>query len=251
MLGLVFRRPTRIHSATFPWRSFYTDRDTLEPFHPIAGHNPIFTTAEDALAQGLKSGNRVFLHSAACCPIPLVEAMTNLGREGRVRDVDVVHIHTEGPANYTDPQLVENGIFKTNSLFTGANVRNALNAGNTDFTPIFLREIPLLFRRNLLPVDVALVSVSPADSHGYHSLGVSVDITRSALQNANCIIALVNDQVPRTFGDGFIHHSHFNYIVEQSVPLPSKVPEPLGDIEQKIGEYIADNLVEDGACLQM
>jgi acyl-CoA hydrolase len=208
-------------------------------------------SASDALKLSLQSGNRVFIHSAASSPQPLVEALVELGRSGSINNVDIVHIHTEGNAQYAEKQFVEKGIFKTNCLFTGGNMRVALNLGLADFTPIFLREIPVLFRKNILPLDVALISVSPADKHGYHSLGVSVDVTRAALQSAKIIIALVNDQVPRTFGDGFIHNSHFNYVVEQSVPLFAKKAEVLGPVEQKIGEIIADNLVDDGACLQM
>jgi acyl-CoA hydrolase len=173
------------------------------------------------------------------------------GESGKIKDVEVVHIHTEGPAGYADARFVEAGVFKANCLFTGANMRKALNEGYADFTPIFLREIPQLFRKNLLPIDVALISVSPADVHGYHSMGVSVDVARSAIQSAKVIIALVNDQVPRTFGDGFVHGSHFNFVVEESIALPTRKPEPLGEVENKIGQFIADNLVDDGACLQM
>jgi len=184
------------------------------------------------------------------CPASLVKALINHGDSGKIKDVEVIHIHTEGPAGYADKRFVEAGIFRPNCLFTGANIRKSLNDGYADFTPIFLRDIPLLFRKNVLPVDVALISVSPADSHGYHSLGVSVDVVRAAIQSATIIIALVNDQVPRTFGDGFIHRSHFNFVVEESVPLPTRKPEPLGEVENKIGEFIAENLVDDGSCLQ-
>jgi acyl-CoA hydrolase len=235
----------------FTYRGFYSDSDTLEPFHPIPGRAPEHISASEALRLSVQSGNRVFIHSAASSPQPLVDALVDLGKTGLVKDVNIVHIHTEGSAQYADKQFVEQGIFRTNCLFTGGNMRVALNLGLADFTPIFLREIPVLFRKNVLPIDVALISVSPADKHGYHSLGVSVDITRAALQSAKIIIALVNDKVPRTFGDGFIHNSHFNYVIEQSVPLFAKKQEVLGPVEQKIGEIIAENLVDDGACLQM
>jgi acyl-CoA hydrolase len=250
-------RPLRASTPRLPptllasRRTFYTDKDTLEPFHPIPNREPAEGTADEAIQNSIFSGNRVFIHSAAMCPAPLVNAMIQSGESGRIRDVDILHIHTEGPAGYGDAKYTDAGIFRPNSLFTGANIRKSLNAGNTDFTPIFLREIPLLFRKNILPVDVALISVSPADKHGYHSLGTSIDVARSAIQSAKVIVALENDQVPRTFGDGFIHRSHFNYVVKQSIPLPARKEEVLGDVERKIGEHIADNLVDDGACLQM
>ncbi|CAB4036471.1 RNA-directed DNA polymerase from mobile element jockey-like, partial [Paramuricea clavata] len=142
-------------------------------------------------------------------------------------------------------------IFRDNCLFIGANVRQAVNDGRADFMPVFLSEIPLLFRRNILNIDVALVQVSPPDRHGFCSLGPSVDIARSAIQNAKYIIALSNPSMPRTFGDSLIHKSHVDVMVEVDYPLPELKTEEPNNVEKSIGKLIAENLVEDGATLQM
>lgn len=229
-------------------RSYYTDRDTLEPFHPIPGREPKICSSQEAV-QVIESGNRVFIHSAAQCPRELVSSMIERGRRKEIHGVHVCHIHTEGPAEYAHAEF--KGIFQANTFFTGANIRKDVQSGNADFTPIFLREIPLLFRSEALPVDVALISCSPPDKHGYCSLGVSVDVTRAALQSARVVIAQINRHVPRTFGDGFIHLSHFNYVVNQDEPLPESACPGETEADNMIGKHIAENLITDGACLQM
>lgn len=130
--------------------------------------------------------DRVFIHGAAATPIPLIKAMAEHGKVAGLTDVEVIHIHTDGQAEYATEEF--SGIFRNNSLFIGANMRNAVNEGRADFIPVFLSEIPLLFRRNILNVDVALVHVSPPDQHGFCSLGPSVDITRAAVQNTEYLI---------------------------------------------------------------
>jgi len=204
-----------------------------------------FTTAEEAV-ELIKSGDRVFIHSVAAAPQPLINAMTN--RAPELEDVEIVHLHTEGEAPYVKPEYSDT--FHTNALFVGANVRKAVNQGSADYLPIFLSEVPGLFRQDIMPIDMALVQVSPPDKHGYCSLGVSVDATRAALQEAEKAIALVNPNMPRTHGDGIFHASRFNALVETDEPLHElNIPEP-NDIEKKIGQYCAE-LVDDGATLQM
>lgn len=133
----------------------------------------------------------------------------------------------------------------------GGNVRKAVQEGRADSIPIFLHEIPLLFRRGIVPVDVALVQSAPIDQHGYGSLGTSVDCVRAALENAKKIVVQVNKQMPRTFGDAIIHQSHMDFACHVDAPLPDHPHKPLTPEEEAIGKFIAENLVEDGATLQM
>ncbi|XP_045162495.1 4-hydroxybutyrate coenzyme A transferase-like isoform X2 [Mercenaria mercenaria] len=142
-------------------------------------------------------------------------------------------------------------MFRSNSLFVGGNSRKAIHEGRADAIPIFLSEIPRLFRHKIIHLDIALVTVSPPDKHGFCSLGTSVDCTRSAVQNAKYIIAQVNKHLPRTFGDGIIHESHVDAMVQWDEPLHEMAIGELSPEEEKIGKLIADNLVEDGATLQM
>ncbi|MCC8359448.1 acetyl-CoA hydrolase/transferase family protein [Salinimicrobium sediminilitoris] len=194
----------------------------------------------------VKSGNRVFLQGAAMTPNILINALTERYRE--LSDVEFIHIHTEGPAPYTQPPYSES--FKTNSCFVAGNVRKAVNSSIGAYIPIFLSEIHLLFRRNILPLDVAVIQVSPPDEHGYCSLGVSVDITLPAVQTAKKVIAQINPQVPRTHGDGIIHVSQIYAAIEVDHPIHTHDLTTSSEIEEKVGEYVA-GLVEDGATLQM
>ncbi|SHE57584.1 Acyl-CoA hydrolase [Fodinibius roseus] len=204
-----------------------------------------YTTAEEAVTL-INSGDRVFVHSVAAAPQTLVNAMTE--RAPELEDIEVIHLHTEGDAPYVRPEYSDT--FSTNALFVGANVRKAVNEGSADYLPIFLSEVPGLFRRDILPIDMALVQVSPPDRHGYCSLGVSVDASRAALQCARKAIALVNPNMPRTHGDGIFHASRFNALVKTDEPLHElTIPVP-NEVEQQIGNNCAE-LVEDGATLQM
>jgi acyl-CoA hydrolase len=202
-------------------------------------------SASEAL-QAVKSGNRVFIHGMAAFPQRLVDALVE--RASELRGVEIIHLHTEGQATYTEPEYRES--FFLNNLFIGGNVRSAVDAGRSDYIPVFLSEIPALFHRGILPLDVALVSVSPPDRHGYCSLGVSVDATLSAVETARMVIAQVNSHMPRTHGDGNIHVSRFAALVEGHEPLPQHDPAPISDIEGMIGQQVAA-LIEDGATLQM
>jgi 4-hydroxybutyrate CoA-transferase len=202
-------------------------------------------SAEEAVTL-IRSGDRVFIHSVAAAPQRLIQAMTD--RSPELRGVEIVHLHTEGEAPYAAPRLRES--FRVNALFVGANVREAVQSGRADYTPVFLSEVPALFRRGVLPIDVALVQVSPPDRHGFCSLGVSVDVARAAAQTARHVIAQVNPRMPRSHGDGLIHQSAFHAMVEVDDPLPEHVTAPPGPADIAIGGHVA-GLVEDGATLQL
>jgi acyl-CoA hydrolase len=203
------------------------------------------TSAEEAVSV-IRSGNRVFIHSVAAAPQRLIQAMT--ARAPELKDVEIVHLHTEGPAPYAAPEM--RGSFRVNALFVGANVRDAINSGESSYIPVFLSETSNLFRRGILPLDVALIQVSPPDNHGFCSLGVSVDCSRAAVQAAKFVIAQVNPNMPRTHGDGVIHVDQIDAFVDGDDPLHEVPPPELSDIERAIGKYCAE-LIEDGATLQM
>lgn len=205
-------------------------------------------SAEQAVSV-VASGNRVFVHGCAATPMLLLDAMAKHGQLNKLKNIETIHIHTEGVLPHLKPECKE--IFRDNSLFIGANCRLAVGEGRADATPIFLGEIPLLFRRKILSLEVALITVTPPDEHGFCSLGSSVDVARSAVQNAKYIIAQVNANFPRTFGDGVIHMSHLDAMVDGTMPLPEAKEKPASAVEEQIGKLIAENLVVDGATLQM
>ena len=204
-----------------------------------------FTTPEQAVS-AIRSGNRVFIHSVAQTPHVLIDAM--VARAGDLRDVEVCHIHTEGPLPYLDAQYRDS--FRPNSFFIGANMRKQLAQGIGDYVPVFLSEVPLLFSRKVLPIDVALIQVSPPDAHGYCSLGPSVDVSLAAIRSAKYVIAQVNPRVPRTHGDGLIPANMLHAAVEVDEPLYEVLPGEISADDRKIGQYVA-SLVEDGATLQL
>ena len=202
-------------------------------------------TAEEAV-RVIKSGDRVFVHSVAAAPQQLIKAMT--ARASELRDVEIVHLHTEGEAPYVAPEFAES--FHTNVMFIGANVRSAIYTGEADYIPVFLSEVPALFRKKILPLNVAMIQVSPPDRHGFCSLGVSVDVSRAAVHEAEYVIAQINPNMPRTHGDGLIHSNQINYAVEVDDPLPEAADRVMSEIELAIGRNCA-NLVDNGATLQM
>ncbi len=204
-----------------------------------------FLTAASAV-QLVRSGQRVFLHGGAATPLSLLRALA--ARAPELRNVELVHLHTEGEAPHVAPGMAQS--FHANCLFLGANVRDAVARGDADYVPAFLSEMPALFRERVLPLDVAMVHVSPPDRHGYCSLGVSVDIARAACDSATIVIAQVNPRMPRSLGDGLVHHSRFAAAVAVDEPLPEHPPTVLSDQELAIGRHCAE-LVEDGATLQM
>lgn len=204
-----------------------------------------YVTAAEAV-KVVKSGDRVYVQAAAATPTILTKALTE--RASELRNVEICHLHTEGDAPYANPELAES--FHVNSFFIGKNVRHTLKAGNGSYTPVFLSELPHLFRKKVVHLDVVFIQVSPPDSHGYCSLGVSVEASVAAIENAKTVIAQVNPNMPRTFGDGILHVSEINYLVEVNVPIYAHDVVPFSEVEEKIGEYVA-SLIDDKSTLQM
>jgi len=202
-------------------------------------------SAEEAVAV-IRSGERVFIHSIAAAPQRLIAAMT--ARASELRVVEIISLHTEGPAPYAAPELARS--FRVNTIFVSANVRRAVEEGRADYLPVFLSEVPQLFRAGALPLDVALVQVSPPDRHGFCSLGTSVDVSRAAVQTARTVIAQVNPRMPRTHGDGMIHEDDIDFLVPVDDPIHEVPTRPLSEVEKAIGRHCAE-LVDDGACLQL
>ncbi|MDQ6889314.1 MAG: 4-hydroxybutyrate CoA-transferase [Bacteroidota bacterium] len=204
------------------------------------------TSAEDAV-KAIQSGNRVFIHGSAATPLHILEALQK--RHAELSHVELVSITTFGNINFDDP--IYRKSFFINSLFVSENNRAVVNSEHGDYVPIFLSQIPQLFKRNILPLDVAIVQVSPPDAHGFCSLGTSVDIARAAVDTAKHIIAQVNSKMPRTHGDGFVHISRFNSIVWHDTELPEiDYQSRSNDTVIQIGRNVA-SLVEDGATLQL
>lgn len=205
-----------------------------------------YVSAEEAVSI-VASGDRVFIHGSAATPINL--ANTLLGRAGELKDIELVAISTFGQLNWDEPKVKES--FYLNSLFVSNNVRGWVNSAYGDYVPVFLSEIPTLFKEGVLPLDVAIVQVSPPDKHGYCTLGTSIDAAYTAIRYAKKVIAQVNPKMPRTHGDGHIHYSKFAAMVwdEQSLPevdYSCKVDETA----LQIGKNVAA-LIEDGSTLQM
>jgi acyl-CoA hydrolase len=219
-----------------------------EPFYAIPGREPKVVSADEAVTV-VKSGDNVFVQGVAATPTPLLEALCRWAKKANLKKVRLHHIHTEGPLPHLKPEF--EGVFRDNSLFMGANVREAVNAGKADYTPVFLSEIPSLFRSGAIPLDVAFVHTTPPDNHGYVSLGTSVDCTRAALEMAKHKVAIVNPRMPYTFGDSFVHISQLDYLVQEEFELFQLEAKPPNAVQERIGRWIATHLVEDGACLQM
>jgi len=195
----------------------------------------------------IKSGDRVFIHGSAATPVDLVKALQQ--RHKSLERVELVSITTLGDVDFNNPLWSKSFFF--NSLFVSANTRSVVNSENGDYVPVFLSQIPKLFREGFLPLDVAMVQVSPPDVHGYCSLGTSVDIARAAVDTAKHVIAQVNPNMPRTHGDGFIHVSKLDTLVWQESVLPEvDYGAKITSAMVTIGEHIA-SLVEDGATLQL
>lgn len=203
------------------------------------------TDADTALTS-VQSGNRVYMAGGSGVPKELIGGL--IRRAGEIQDVELTHILTFAEAPYVDPQF--QGAIRVNALFIGPNVRQAVHAGLADFTPVFLSEIPGLFRHGQLPLDAVLISLSPPDEHGFCSFGVEVGTTKPAAESARIIIAEVNRQMPRTLGDCFIHVSRLHHIIEVDYPLPEA---PQGGTTERhllVGQHIAE-MIPDGATLQM
>ncbi|MEJ2188779.1 MAG: acetyl-CoA hydrolase/transferase C-terminal domain-containing protein [Acidobacteriota bacterium] len=204
------------------------------------------TTAADAVTE-VRSGDRVWIHPGCNTPKLLIDAM--VARAPELEDVEIVHILTLAPAPYADKEMA--GHFRHRSLFTGANVRQAVNEGRADFVPIHLHDVPALITRGILSIDVALIHISPPDEHGFCSFGVGVDATKTAVEHARTVIAMVNRQMPRTLGDSFVHVSKLGKIVEVDEPvLEHAMASEVSAVARSIGENIA-SLIDDGATIQM
>lgn len=200
----------------------------------------------DTAVAGIQSGQRVFVHGACATPHVLIDALVR--RAADLRDVKITHLHTSGTAPYTAPEYA--GSFRHEALFTGSNVRAAVNAGRADYIPAFLSEVPQLFQSGHLPIDVALLNVSAPDAHGYCSLGTSVDVALSAARVATTVIAQINTAMPRTLGDSFIHIDRISHAVEVDAPPDAIITPPPDAVETQIGQHVA-SLIDDGATLQM
>jgi 4-hydroxybutyrate CoA-transferase len=211
------------------WQSKYTNR---------------LKSAEEAM-RSVRSGMRVYIQPGCAEPETLVEAL--LERAPFVHDVEVVHLLTLGNADYVRPEMAPH--FRHNAFFIGGNVREAVNDGRADYTPVYLSEVEQLFESGAMPLDVALIQVSPPDSHGFCSFGVGVDTTLTAAKYARHVVAQVNDQMPRTYGDSFIHVSQIGAFVESSRPLCELPEEKITDLHVAIARNVA-GLIEDGAVLQ-
>ncbi|HEX5062565.1 MAG TPA: acetyl-CoA hydrolase/transferase C-terminal domain-containing protein [Kofleriaceae bacterium] len=200
-------------------------------------------SAADVAAR-VPSGARVFVHGAAATPIPLLDA---LAARTNVEDVRLYHLHTQGTDSFVAPSVTER--LRSISFFVGANARGAVEAGRADFVPVFLSDIPALFSSGAVPIDVALVQLSPPDRHGYCSLGTSVDAARAAVDCAGVVLAEINDRMPRTHGNTSVHIDHVHAFVRTNRALPEHAAAAPTAVETRIGELVAQ-LVEDGATLQ-
>jgi len=218
--------------AAMEWTSIYKER----------------VTTPDEAVKAIKSGDRIFLTGNVSVPKEVLAALVDYAPQ--LKDVEITQALTVGSADYVSPEM--EGHLRINSIFISANVRKAVHEGRADFTPVLLSEFPLLFKRGLLPLDVAMIHVSPPDEHGFCSLGVEVGLTKTAAESAKIIIAEVNEQMPRTLGDSFIHVSRLNYVVPVDYPiaeLPMGEGEP-SEVVEKIAGYIAE-LIPDAATMQL
>jgi acyl-CoA hydrolase len=207
--------------------------------------HPRAVSAAEAVSV-VESGHRIYIHGMAAAPFRLTHALTD--RAAELRNVEIVQLHTEGPAPYAAPEHKDS--FRVNALFVGGNLRQAVAEGRADYIPVFLSAAPALFRQGILPLDVAFIHVSPPDRHGFCSLGVSIEATRAAIETARYVIAQLNPSMPRSHGDGLIHLDRIHSFVEFDEPIPEHLNPPAGEVELAIGRHCAE-LIEDGATLQM
>jgi 4-hydroxybutyrate CoA-transferase len=202
-------------------------------------------SAQEAVA-AIRSGEQVYVQCAAAVPTVLLDAL--VARAAELRDVGMVHLHTEGPGPHLAPEMA--GHFRHRALFVGPNARRAVSEGRADYVPVFLSDVPRLFETGAVPLDVVLINVTPPDKHGFCSLNVSVEAMHSAIGAATTVIAQLNPALPRTLGESFIHVDDIDLAVEVDVPPFERAVEPIGPLERRIGDYVAE-LVPDGATLQL
>jgi len=207
---------------------------------------PEYTTAAEAIKL-IRSDDRVFIHGSAATPLTLLKALAK--NSDHLRNVELIAVSTLGPMELTRPEFKDRFFF--NSLFVSENIRECVNSDNGEYVPIFLSEISKLFEKGILTIDVALIHVSPPDKHGFCSLGTSVDVAKSAIKHARKIIAQVNSNMPRTHGDGFVHVSRLDAMVEAHDLLPQlNYSARISETDISIGKKVAE-LVEDRSTLQM
>jgi 4-hydroxybutyrate CoA-transferase len=211
----------------------------------LSQYEPRITTAEEAV-KVIESGRRVFLTGNCSVPQKLLAAL--VARAGELHDVEIVQVLTIGAAPHAEPEMA--GHLRINTVFISDNVRQAVNEGRADFTPTFLSEVPLLFRNGHLPLDIALIHVSPPDEHGFCSLGIEAGLSKTPSQMAKVVIAEVNERMPRTLGDCFIHFSKIDYAIPVNYPLAELAMVDTNDLSLQIGRHVAE-LIDDGATLQI
>ena len=192
------------------------------------------------------SGQQVYVHCAAAAPSVLLDAL--VARAPELRDVGMIHLHTEGPGPHLAPDMAPH--FRHRALFVGPNARAAVNEGRADYVPVFLSDVPHLFELGVLPLDAVLVNATPPDAHGFCSLGVSIEAMQAAVRSATTVIVQFNRAMPRTLGESFIHVDDIDLAVEVDLPPYEHAGGPLGDIERKIGQYVAE-LIPNGATIQL
>jgi 4-hydroxybutyrate CoA-transferase len=202
-------------------------------------------SAAEAVA-GITSGQQVYVHCAAAAPSVLLDALVS--RAADLRDVGMIHLHTEGPGPHLAPEM--EGHFRHRALFVGPNARAAVSDGRADYVPVFLSDVPDLFDRGTLPLDAVLVNATPPDAHGFCSLGVSVEAMHAAIRAATTVIVQLNRAMPRTLGESFVHVDDIDLAVEVDVPPYEHAEAPIGDIERRIGEHVAE-LIPNGATVQL
>jgi acyl-CoA hydrolase len=195
---------------------------------------------------GIRSGQRIYLQCAAATPEVLLEALVD--RAPELQDVEVVHLHCEGPGPHLAPSMA--GHFRHRALFVGPNAREAINDGRADYVPVFLSDVPRLFQSGALPLDAVFVNATPPDEHGFCSLGTSVESMHAAIRAARTVIVQLNRSMPRTLGDSFIHVSDIDLAIEVDQPPYEHPVGPIGEVERRIGEHVAE-LVPDGATIQL
>lgn len=193
----------------------------------------------------INSGHRVFVHGGAATPLNLIKEL--VAQAERLRDVELMHLHTMGNAAYAEPEYAKN--FRVSNFFVGANMRDKIGHEGVDYLPCFLSEIPALLMSGKRPIDVALIHVSPPDKHGFCSLGTSVDVACAAVKSAKVVLAQVNKQMPRVHGDGFIHINQIHHFIDVDEPIPETPLSPVKAEDKVIGQHVAD-LIEDGSTIQ-
>jgi acyl-CoA hydrolase/ribosomal protein S18 acetylase RimI-like enzyme len=223
------------------------DKKTLEEFKKTY---PEKFLPPETIFSHIHAGDRIFIGTGCGEPQFLVAELVNYVNNNPKAffDAELIHIWTLGVAPYTDEKFQDN--FRLDSFFVGDSTRNPVNRGAADYTPIFLSSVPDLFRSEMVPVDIALVQTSLPDKHGYLSLGISVDVVKAALEKAEIVVAQVNENMPRTHGDGFIHIKDIDFILPHDEPLLEYSVKAPNDIVQRIGKYVA-RIIEDGSTIQV